>query len=190
MLPFQNYTSKAKEAIRKSHELAIERGQNHVSPLHLLCALLMQDESPIITILDKLDVDTIMLTDYLLDSMESPETSSVSAPSYQIYLTPELVKIFDSAGKIASSFDDEFVSTEHLLLALLDVQSPAREILTRFKVNKDGVSLIIEELRSGKIDEVDQPKKFKVIEKFTKNLTDLARRDKLDPVIGRDVEIR
>lgn len=190
MPPFGNFTSKAREAIRKSHELAIERGQNHVNPIHLLAALMVQDESGVVTILDKLDVDTIMLTDYLLDSMEGPEGSTVSSPSYQIYLTPELVKIFDTAGKNASGMGDEFVSTEHLLLALLDIPSQARDILNRFKVTRESVRQIVEELRAGKIDDIEQNKKYKAIEKFTKNLTELARNDKLDPVIGRDAEIR
>ncbi len=190
MPPFQNFTSKAREAIKKSHELAIERGQNHVNPLHLLAALLLQEESAVLTILDKLDVDTLMLTDYLLDSMEGPEASTVSAPSYQIYLTQELVRIFDSASKVASEVGDDFVSTEHLLLSILDIPSQARDILHRFKVSKEGVYQVIEELRAGKIEDLDQGKKFKAIEKFTKNLTDMARNDKLDPVIGRDQEIR
>ncbi len=187
---FGNFTSKAKEAIRKSHELAIERGQNQVNPLHLLVALLLQEESVVISILDKLEVDSIMLTDYLLDTIESPDASTVTAPSYQIYLTPELVAIFDSAAKIASSLHDDFVSTEHLLLALLEIPSQAMEVLNRFRVSRDGVLKVVEELRSGKMENVEQPKRNKAIEKFTKNLTDLARKDKLDPVIGRENEIR
>ena len=72
---FHNFTSRAKEAIRKAHELAIERGQNHVSAGHLLTALTMQDESAVISILDQLDVDIIEMTDLLLESLEEPERS-------------------------------------------------------------------------------------------------------------------
>ena len=190
MPPFQNFTSKAKEAIRKSHELAIERGQNQVNPVHLLAALLVQDESVVVTIMDKLEVDSMMLTDLLLDTIEGPEGSSVSAPSYQIYLTPELVKVFDSSAKIAETMHDDFVSTEHLLLALMDIPSQALEILNRFRVSRDSVLKVVQDLRENEAPEAVGPKKNKAIEKFTKNLTDLARRDKLDPVIGRDNEIR
>src|SRR3989338_9800526 len=116
MPPFQKFTAKAREVIRKAHELAIERGQNHVNPTHLLAALLAQEESTTISIIDKLEVDSLMLSDYLFDLMESPEGATVASPSYQIYLTPELVRIFDSASKLAANFNDEFVSTEHLLL--------------------------------------------------------------------------
>jgi len=190
MPPFQKFTSKAREVIRKAHELAIERGQNHVNPSHLLAALLLQEESTTISIIDKLEVDSLMLTDYIMELMETTEGGSVSSPSYQIYLTPELVRIFDVAAKMATQFDDEFVSTEHLLLALLEVASDARDILNRFRVTKDGVVKVVEGLRSGTAADLDQPKKNRAIEKFTRNLTDLARADKLDPVIGRDEEIR
>ena len=190
MPPFNNFTTKAREAIRRSHELAIERGQNQVNPIHLLVALLTQEESVVLTILDKLEVDTMLLSDYVLDSLETPEGSPVLSPSYQIYLTQELVHAFDQSGKIASAMHDEFVSTEHLLLALLEVPSQAKEILTRFRVQKDGVVRVLEELRSTGSDGNAGGKKLRNIEKYTKNLTELARADKLDPVIGRDEEIK
>ncbi|MEI6494600.1 MAG: AAA family ATPase [bacterium] len=192
MPPFQNFTNKAREVIRRSHELAIERGQNQVNPLHLFAALMIQEESVVVSILDKLEVDTVTLTDYLLETIESGEVSNVSAPSYQIYITPELVKIFEASSKIAQALSDEFVSTEHLFLALMDVPSQARDILSRFKINRDAILRILEDLRAGKIDitGAGENKKFKMIEKYTKNLTDMARKDKLDPVIGRDAEIR
>jgi len=90
MPPFNNFTSKAKEAIQRAHELAIERGQNHVNPVHLLTALIFQEESMVISILDKLEVDTILLSDTLVESIEAKESPDVLSPSYQIYLTPEL----------------------------------------------------------------------------------------------------
>ena len=92
---FHNFTSRAKEAIRKAHELAIERGQNHVSPVHLLAALSMQDESTVISVLDKLDVDIIVFTDLLLEALDSPGMSSSVSQSYQLYLTPELAKALE-----------------------------------------------------------------------------------------------
>ncbi len=190
MPPFHQFTSKAKEAIRKSHELAIERGQNQVNPVHLLAALLLQDDSMVLTIFEKLEIDSIMLTDFLLDSLDGVESSSVASPSYQIYLTPELVSVLDSSSKIADKMKDDFVSTEHLLLALLEVPSQAVEILNRFRVTRDNISKILEEIRANKVDVVDHGRKNKAIDKFTKNLTDLARKDKLDPVIGRESEIR
>jgi len=189
MPPFNHFTTKAKEAIRKAHELAIERGQNHVNPMHLLTALILQEESMVTSILDKLEVDTILLTDSLLESIESSETGATMSPSYQIYLTPELAQILENSTKVATGLGDQFVSTEHLFLTAIEVQGPARDILTRFRIDKQGVLKIIEELKNSKVTDVREQKKFKSIAKYTRNLTKLAAENKLDPVIGRDAEI-
>jgi ATP-dependent Clp protease ATP-binding subunit ClpB len=189
MTPFNNFTTKAKEAIKKAHELAIERGQNHVNPLHLLGALVLQEEGIVSSILDKLQVDTLLLTDSLLEAIEGTESGQTLSASYQIYLTPELAQAIDSSGKQAANLGDEFVSTEHLFLALLDIPNSAKDLLTRFKINKDAVVNIIEEIKSTKPAENESPKKFKALSKYTRSLTKLAQMNKLDPVIGRDDEI-
>ncbi len=189
MPPFTHFTTKAKEAIRKAHELAIERGQNHVNPLHLLTALILQEESIVTSILDKLDVDTILLTDSLLESIEGNEAGQTLSASYQIYLTPELAQTIESSGKQTSLLNDEFVSTEHLFMALIEVPSAARDLLSKFKIDKDSVLRVIEEIRSTNTVSHDIPKKFKALGKFTRSLTKLAQQNKLDPVIGRDDEI-
>ena len=188
--PFSNFTAKAKEVIRKTHELAIERGQNQVGPTHLLAALLLQDESVLANILDRVEIDSIMLTDYVVESLDGHESGAVLSAAYQIYLTPELVKILDTASKIASNLGDEFVSTEHLLLALLETPNQAHEILHRFRVSRERVLKAIQELRQSKGRDLDQPKRLRAIERYAKNLTELGRQDKLDPVIGREAEIQ
>src|SRR6266567_2602848 len=135
MPPLNQFTTKAKEAIRRAHELAIERGQNHVNPVHLLCALILQEESMVASILDKLEIDTPVLTDVVLEHIEAPEGSNVLSPSYQIYLTPDLAQILDNSVRVAASLKDEFISTEHLFLSVFDVPSTARDILSRFKID-------------------------------------------------------
>ncbi len=189
MPPFNQFTTKAKEAIRKAHELAIERGQNHVNPMHLLAALILQEESMVTSILEKLDIDTILLTDSILESIESPDTGGTLSPSYQIYLTPELAQAIDVSTKIAATLHDEFVSTEHLFIAILDGQGQARELLGKFKITKEKVLKVIEELKHTKSPDAAQSKKPKAILKYTRSLTKLAHENKLDPVIGRDNEI-
>ncbi len=189
MPPFHHFTTKAKEAIRKAHELAIERGQNHVNPLHLLAALVLQEESIVISVLERLEVDTALLTDSILESIEGAEGSSVLSPSYQIYLTPELAQILENSSRVAAALKDEFVSTEHLFLAMFDVPGGAREMLTRFKLEKEAVLRVLDELRHSRVADTGAPKKFRFLQKFTRNLTLLARENKLDPVIGRDTEI-
>lgn len=189
MPPLYKFTAKSKDAIKKAHELAIERGQNHVSSLHLLAALLLQEESMVNSILDKLEIDTVFLTDSVLESIESPESNNTLTPSYQIYLNPDFAQVIDHSVKLAESMKDEFVATEHLFLAILEVPGEAREVLARFRILKEPVMKVLESLRSQNITDPTEPKKFKLLSKYTRNLTKMAKEDKLDPVIGRDNEI-
>jgi ATP-dependent Clp protease ATP-binding subunit ClpB len=189
MPPFEKFTTKAKEAVRKAHELAIERGQNHVSPLHLLAALVLQEESLVFSLLDRMDVDTMLLSDTLLETLESPESGSVLSPSYQIYLTPDLAAALEAAGKVAARMNDSFVGTEHLFVAILEHPGPASDILARFHISRDVVENVLKELKATKDGTVAEPKRFRALAKYTRNLTKLALENKLDPVIGRDAEI-
>ncbi len=187
--PFNNFTTKAKEVIRRAHELAIERGQNHVNPMHLLAALVLQEESVVSSILDRLEIDIILFTDTILEAIESTTSSTTLSPANQIYLTPDLAQVLDLSGKEAKELKDEFISTEHLFLAVLDTPCSARDILQKFKIDKTTIIKILLELKTLKGDEVNQPKKYRAILKYTRNLTKLAKDNKLDPVIGRDNEI-
>ncbi|MCA9366028.1 AAA family ATPase [Candidatus Kaiserbacteria bacterium] len=187
---FHNFTSRAKEAIRKAHELAIERGQNHVSPVHLLTALAMQDESTVIAVLDRLDVDIIQFTDLLIEALEGPELNSSVSQSYQLYLTPELAKALEHAGKAAEQLGDSYVGVEHLFLGALEFPGPAIEVLQRSGVDKAQVASTIQEVRENSVSDAQTPKKFRALTKYTRNLTKLAQENKLDPVIGRDVEVQ
>lgn len=189
MPPLANFTTKAKEALRRSHELAIERGINHVNPLHLMCALILQEESMVTSIMDKLEIDVMLLTDLILENIEAPESGRTLSPSYQVYITPEFGSVLEQAGKVAASLKDEFISTEHLFVALLDVPGQAKDILTRFKIDKAGVMQVIEELKSSNFVGEQKPKQYRTLAKYARSLTKLAKENKLDPVIGRDNEI-
>src|SRR3989344_355343 len=189
MPPLNHFTTKAKEAIRRAHELAIERAQNHVNPLHLLSALILQEESMVTAILEKLEVDIILLSDSLAESLEGAPAGNTLSQSYQIYLTPELAQALENSGKIAANLKDEFISTEHLFIALLEVSSPALDILSRFRITKAVVMRVLEELRATKSTDPIAPKKPRTLAKYTKSLTKLAGENRLDPVIGRDQEI-
>ncbi|MFA6503058.1 MAG: AAA family ATPase [Candidatus Paceibacterota bacterium] len=189
MPPFNNFTTKAKEAVRRAHELAIERGQNHVSPIHLLAALVLQEESLVFSILDRMEIDTIMLADMVLEHLETPETASVLSPAYQIYLTPDLAQALEAAGKIAARMNDSFVGTEHLFLAVIEHPGPAADILARFSITYDAALAILKELKGSKDGQAGEPKRFRALAKYARNLTKLAAENKLDPVISRDLEI-
>lgn len=183
------FTTKAKEAIKKAHELVIERGQNHVSPLHLLTALILQDESMVASILDRLEIDVILLTDSLIEAIDTGSTSNTVAPSYQIYLTPEMVHVLDFSPKAAANMGDEFISTEHLFLACLEVPSTAKDLLMKFRIDKEKVLYLIQEIKQGRSADHKAPHKNRSLTKYTRSLTKLATENKLDPVIGRDDEI-
>ncbi len=188
MPPFNHFTTKAKEAVRRAHELAVERAQNQVSPMHLLGALLLQEESLVTTVLEKLEVDVILLTDTVLESLEGTSNGSVLSPSYQLYLTPDLVQALERSAKIATELHDEFVSTEHLFISILDVPGSARDTLNRFRISREAIMRALTELRSVKPTQ-GEGKKYRALPKYTRSLTKAAQEGKLDPVIGRDEEI-
>lgn len=190
MPPFSNFTIKAQEAVRKAHELAIERGQNQVDVLHLLAALILQEESVVISVLERMEIDINFLGDTIFENMADAERSSVMTPTYQVYITPELSKVLEVSHRIAQLLKDDYVSTEHLFLAALEVPSKGKEILSRFRIEKESILRILSEMRKPGITNAEAPKKSRIFEKYARNLTSLAREDKLDPVIGRDSEIK
>ena len=189
MPPLNQFTTKAKEAIKRAHELAIERGQNNVNTMHLLASLLVQEESTVVAILDRLELDTMLLTDSVLEGIEGAEGANTVAPSYQMFLTADLAQVIEVSLKVASELKDNFVSTEHLLIALLDVRNMATELLDRFKIDRAAIIQTIADIRTNKGAQDAGGKKMRMITKYTRNLTRMAKEDKLDPVIGRDLEI-
>ena len=188
MVPFNNYTTKAKEAVHRAHQLAVERGHNQVSTLHLFAALLTQEESMVLPMLEQLDVDIAHLTDSVLEQIEGGGGTTIS-PSFQLYLTPELVKVFEAAPRIAASFNDQFVSPEHLLLCVIENPGPASDVIVRFKIDRAALARVLSDIKEGKIRDTEEPKKPRALSRFARSLTDRARENKLDPVIGRDTEI-
>ncbi|TSC61067.1 MAG: ATP-dependent Clp protease ATP-binding subunit ClpB, partial [Parcubacteria group bacterium Athens0416_74] len=189
MTPFNNYTTKAKEAIHRAHQLAVERGHNQVSTLHLFAALLTQEETMVVPMLEQLEIDVTHLTDSILELIEGTAGSTAVSPSFQLYLTPELVRVFEAAPRIAASFNDQFVSPEHLILGLAEHPGPASDLLTRFRIDRAALARILTDIKEGKIRDTDDPNKSRALALFARSLTDRARENKLDPVIGRDTEI-
>ena len=191
MLPsFNNFTTKGKETIRRAHEIAIERNQNTVSVSHLFAATLLQDESLIIPILDKMNVDFVLLLDVILDELDGYPSASTLSSSYQMLIGPDLDKALENAAKISKELGDEFIGIEAIFLGVIESEeTKIKSILNRFKIDKDNFKNLVKEFRNKNTKDIIQPKKNKYLIKYTRNLTDLARQDKLDPVIGRDNEI-
>lgn len=191
MPPFQNFTAKARDAIRRAHELAIEREQTHVTPMHLLAGLLLQEESMVLTILEKLDIDSAFFTEQVTERIDDgSERAGGMAASYQLYLTAELAQILEHSQLIGQELKDQFISTEHMLMAMLNVASPAQKLLEQNNVTRERILGALKQIREntdGASGATPQSKQ-RAITKYTRSLTKLAQEDKLDPVIGRDEE--
>lgn len=193
MPPFHQFTNKAKHAIQKAHELAVERGQAHVTASHMLAALVLQEDGMVALALDRLKVDTLLLSESLLESISNDDEEVESfgdtmQTSFQLFLTPDLAQVIETSVRVAKKMGDEFVATEHLLISILEVPSEARELLLRFRIKRDRLLKIISDLREEE-PRLNANKEFKVLSKYARNLTKIAKEDKLDPVIGRDKEI-
>ncbi len=191
MPPFNNFTNKAQEVLKKSHDLALERSHREVDVLHVLTSLILQEEGIVEAILEKLDIDVSQMADKLLELLDGMPRGAAMSVIGQVYLTPDLVRVMEQAHKEAGNLKDEFISTEHLLLAIAEIQTRSRDILSNSGLTKEGILKALSELRGNeRITDAQPETKFNVIEKYARNLTRLAKQDKLDPVIGRDEEIR
>lgn len=192
MPPLQNFTAKARDAIRRAHELAIERGQVHVTPMHLLAGLIFQEESMLLTILEKLGIETSEFSDSVIEQIdEGAERGSTVQASYQLYLTPELAAVLEMSQKIGAELGDEFISTEHIMIACTKVPSHASKLLTKTGVTREKILEALKDIREGEArgEAPKTPSAQRVLPKYSRSLTKLASEDKLDPVIGRDEEI-
>ena len=192
MPPYNQFTVKAQEVLKKAHDLALERSHQQIDVLHLSTALVLQEEGTVDAILEKLEIDISAFADRLLETLDSmPRGTMISTPLGQVYLTQDLAKVIEQAHREAAQLKDEFISTEHLFLSLLEIPSRAKELLARHGLSKELAQKALMELRGGqRITDPEPETKYNVIEKYAKNLTRLARQEKLDPVVGRSIEIR
>jgi ATP-dependent Clp protease ATP-binding subunit ClpB len=183
------FTLRGQEAIQSAIEVA-ERHQNQqVEPEHLLFAMLEQPEGTVRPVLGKLGTNTqVVLNDLQAQIARFPKVEG--AP--QQYFSPRLSQVFNAAQKQADGMQDEYISTEHLLLAIADEKDgQAGKLLRQHGVNRADLLKVIQQMRGGaRITDQNAEANYQALSKYAKDLTDLARRGKLDPVIGRDDEIR
>jgi len=186
------FTTKAQEALQDAHGIASERGQQQIDALHLLKALILQEESLVLAILEKLGVKTDRIEKQIDQALlRLSRITIVTGGLMQAYLTQDLGRVLEQSFKQAEKMKDEFVSTEHFLLGMLVVSTKAKEILEDNGLNYDKVLKVLADLRGGQqVTDMEPEAKYQVLEKYTRNLTELARQKKLDPVISRDNEIR
>ena len=188
---FNRFTIKAQEALQNAQELAAKENHGELKAIHLLSALIFDENSLVRPLLLKADVNLESLNDKIKEVLDKqPKILSRGSVS-QLYLSKELMQILDKAAKIANQQKDEFVSCEHLLLAILEINSTAQKILEKFGLRKETILSILAHLRgSVRITDETPETKFQVLEKYAINLTSQAKEGKLDPVIGRSEELR
>ncbi len=192
MMRFDRFTERAQEAAQRAAEVIQRYGHNQIDTEHILLALIEQPEGLIPQILEMLSIDTAQLTDrldYVLRT--SPKANIFGGGAGQIFITPRVKRIVDLANQEANRLKDEYISTEHLFLAILSERNtPAGRMLDGAGVTRERVYEAVQQMRGGQ--RVTDPKaetRYKVLEKYSRDLTTMAREGKLDPVIGRDVEI-
>jgi ATP-dependent Clp protease ATP-binding subunit ClpB len=183
-------TIKAQEALQHAQELAEQKGHQEMTPEHLLMALLSQDQGIAGAILRKLGVDTDTLQNATERALE--DLPQVRGASADVYIGHRLKGALEGAAQQSKEFKDEYVSSEHMLLALVDKDhGAASRVLREAGVKKDNLLKALAEVRgSQRVTDQQAEGKYQSLAKYTRDLTELARNGKLDPVIGRDDEIR
>jgi ATP-dependent Clp protease ATP-binding subunit ClpB len=188
---FHRFTIKAQEALQNAQEIAAKKNHGELKSMHLLAALLEDEQSLVIPVLERSGVNLEKLDEQIEVELDHIPPIVSNSTLGQLYLSQELMKVLDQAAKIAAQQKDEFVSCEHLLLALLDVNGAAKSLLEKFGVKREGVFRVLAQLRgSVRVTDETPESKFQVLEKYAINLSDKAKAGELDPVIGREEELR
>jgi len=191
MPSFHKFTIRAQEALQNAQEIAGQKNHSELKPIHLLLALIEDSQSLVQPILIRSGVNLEALHDEIQRQIDRLPRIVTTGSLSQLYLSQELMRVLDQAGKIANQQKDEFISCEHLLLALLDVPSSAQNVLQQFGLKRETAFRVLAQLRgSTRVTDEMPESKFQVLEKYAINLTDKARAGELDPVIGREQEIR
>lgn len=192
MANFHRFTLKAQEALQGAQELVAREHHGELRALHLLTALLEDEQTLVRPMLVRASVDLSALAATIGRELKLLPKLVASASSVnQLYLSQEVAKVLDRAGVLAEKQRDEFISCEHLLLALVDVPSPAQEALLRFGARREALARAVGELRgASRVTDETPEAKFQVLEKYALNLTSRAREGKLDPLVGREDELR
>ena len=189
MVSFEKFTVKAQEALASAQEIAFKRNHTETTPVHLLFALVQQDEGVVVPVLKKMGV-------VLSGLVEGIERSLARLPRLERGMAEarpslELQETIRGSMAEVEQLHDEFVSTEHLFLALVEDAGGAGKLLKESAVTRDGILRALTGVRgSQRVTDQNPESKYRALERFTRDFVDLARRGKLDPVIGRDEEIR
>ena len=192
MMRFDRFTERAQEAAQRAAEIIQRYGHNQIDTEHILLALIEQPQGVIPQILEILKIDSTAITerlDYVLRT--NPKANIFGSGGGQIFITPRVKRIIDLANEEANRLKDEYISTEHIFLAVLnDRSTPAARLLEGAGVTRERVYEAIQQIRGGqRVTDPQAETRYRTLEKYSRDLTTMAREGKLDPVIGRDTEI-
>jgi ATP-dependent Clp protease ATP-binding subunit ClpC len=192
MMRFDRFTERAQEAAQRAAEIIQRYGHNQIDTEHILLALIEQPQGVISQILEYLKIDANTLTerlDYILRT--SPKANIFGGGAGQIFITPRVKRIIDLANEEANRLKDEYISTEHIFLAILNERStPAARLLEGAGITRERVYEAVQQIRGGqRVTDPQAETRYRTLERFSRDLTQMSREGKLDPVIGRDVEI-
>jgi ATP-dependent Clp protease ATP-binding subunit ClpC len=192
MMRFDRFTERAQEAAQRAAEIIQRYGHNQIDTEHILLALIEQPGGVIPQILENLNVNGQALADRLDATLRaSPKANIFGGGAGQIFITPRVKRIIDLANEEANRLKDEYISTEHIFLAILtERNTPAARILESAGLTRDRVHDAVQQLRGGqRVTDPQAETRYRTLEKYSRDLTQMAREGKLDPVIGRDTEI-
>ena len=185
---YEKFTIKTQEALQEASSIAIKNDNSEISTEHVLLALLEQQEGLVTPIVECIGIPSLDLQKKIKDIiLSNPKVSGTN----QVYFSSEMQKILAKAEKEMASLHDEFLSTEHLLLSIAKSDGKVADLLKSLGINHQNILQAIKSVRGNQtVDSQDPESKTRSLEKYCKDLTALARQDKIDPVIGRDEEIR
>ncbi len=192
MMRYDRFTERAQNAAQRAYEILPRYGHNQVDVEHILMALLEQPEGAVSELVENMGADVAAIRKKL-DSVlkNSPRVNVYGGGTGQVFITPRVKRVLDLSQQEANRLKDEYISTEHIFLAIaIERNTPAARILAESGINPDRIYSAIKELRGGQsVSDAKAETRYRTLEKFSRDLTQLARQGKLDPVIGRDDEI-
>ena len=184
---FDKYTIKSQEVLQNASELAVGNQQPAIEPGHILRAIIQNDENFSSFLLKKLDINRVLIDNQLEEIIQAYPRVSGQQP----YLANDSARALQNAEKYVKEFKDDYIAVEHILLGILEGKDKTGQLMKDAGFNKKGLKSAILELRGGRsVNDPNAESKYKSLERYSQNLNELAKEGKIDPVIGRDDEIR
>ncbi len=192
MIRFERFTERAQDAAARAYEILQRYGHNQVDTEHILLALLEQNDGVVPQLLEHLNVEVSLIRARLDDILQaSPKAAIYGGGTGQVFITPRVKRVIDLANEEANRLRDEYISTEHIFVAILaERNTPIAKVLADSGITRDRAMDAIKDLRGGqRVTDPQAESRYRTLEKYSRDLTRMALEGKLDPVIGRDSEI-